>query len=265
MTLRGTLASLVLIWPLSLCQAIQASDTSPRTARQYDIEVLATRPTERRNFTQGLFIQGGELFVSSGLYGQSAVRVYAWPEMDLLREESLPDQIFAEGLTVTGDRIYLLTWRSRELLVLDRQTLASVGRARIGGEGWGITHQANKLWLSDGTNRLYRIDLAEGGKVTPLAVTLDGRPLARLNELEYIDGRIWANVWQTNNIVIINPESGWVEGVVHLDGLLPPEQRQANTDVLNGIAYDAAAKAIWVTGKRWPTMYQITLKSRSAN
>lgn len=251
------------LWLLLVRQAV--ADQQPQgqgDVAHFNGTVLATLPAERRNFTQGLYIHGDELYVSSGLYGQSAVRVYSWPGLMLLREAALPSRFFAEGLTVIKDRIYLLTWRARQLLILDSESLATVGTASIGSEGWGITHHESSLWLSDGTDRIYHIDLANGGKVRPINVTLDGRPVKWLNELEYIRGRIWANVWQSENIVIINPESGAVEGVVHLDGLLTSEERYADTDVLNGIAHDPEQDAVWVTGKRWPTLFRIGLQSQ---
>ena len=238
------------------------AEDKPSTAPElYKAVAVSSLPMERRNFTQGLYIIDSELFVSSGQYGESAVRVYDWPGMNLLREAALPASIFAEGLTLLDNRLYVLTWRENQLLVLNPDSLAIESVGRIGSEGWGITHNEGNLWLSNGSDQLYRVALP-GGQVTPVGVVRNGRPVHRLNELEWIDGRIWANVWMTDTIVVINPETGIVEAEIDLDGLLPDSDRRKDTDVLNGIARDPETGAIWVTGKRWPKLFQIKLEPR---
>ena len=247
---------------LLLCSHGMAVADTGVALRRYQGVAVASLPMERRNFTQGLYIANREVFVSSGQYGESAVRVYRWPEMELLREAALPKDIFAEGLTLIDNRLFILTWRENKLLVLDPTTLATLSIGHIGGEGWGITHHGTQLWLSNGSDKLYRVDLENGGKVTPISVTRDQRPVYRLSELEWIEGKIWANVWMTNDIVIINPETGAVEAEIALDGLLPKADRRNDTDVLNGIALDPETGAVWVTGKRWPKLFQIELQPR---
>lgn len=253
-----------LFW-LVLCCLLAGASAIAETPR-YRAVVLEQREFERRNFVQGLEIIGDRLLVSSGLYGQSAVRAYNWPAMTLQQEQPLPMRIFAEGLTQVDDRLFVLTWRARQMLVLDATTLEPIGAARIPGEGWGITHNGTRVYFSDGSSTLYSVDVQTGGELSAIAVTLDGKPVARLNELEWVDGEIWANIWQTDSIVRIDPTTGQVTGVIDLSGLLKPELRLRDTDVLNGIAKDPATGDIWVTGKRWPRLFRIALEpEESAN
>jgi len=254
-------SKLLIAYSLFVTACCVAEDKPSMAPELYKAVAVRSLPMERRNFTQGLYIIDSELFVSSGQYGESAVRVYAWPGMNLLREAALPASVFAEGLTLVDNRLYVLTWRENQLLVLNPDSLAIESVGRIGSEGWGITHNEGNLWLSNGSDKLYRVALP-GGQVTPLRVVRNGRPVYRLNELEWIDGRIWANVWMTDTIVVINPETGVVEAEVALDGLLPDSDRRKDTDVLNGIAKDPETGAIWVTGKRWPKLFQIKLEPR---
>jgi len=236
------------------------STSVAKEVTHYRVKVLEQRATERRNYVQGLEIDGDHLLVSAGMYGESAVRRYTWPEMVLEQEQKLPDRLFAEGLTRVGDRIYLLTWRARLLLVLDADSLKPVGQGKLPGEGWGITHHGSRIWFSDGSDRLFTTDTATPGALETIEVRREGQPVHRLNELEWIDGEIWANVYGRNEIVRIDPSNGRVTGVINLTGLLSEEDRQPNTDVLNGIAQDPATGAIWVTGKRWPWLFRIELE-----
>ena len=243
---------------VALGQAAAAGTTDVQVKKRRAVAV-ESRPMERRNFTQGLYIFDSELYVSSGNYGQSAVRVYSWPSMDLIREAALPKEVFAEGLTLLANRLWVLTWREGQLLMINPDTLEILTTGKISGEGWGITHNGSTLWLSNGSSRLHSIDLGNGGKTAALDVTLQGKPLGKLNELEWINGKIWANVWLTDTIVVIDPETGAVTSEITAQGLLAPEEREANTDVLNGIAQDAETGAIWITGKRWPKIFRIEL------
>lgn len=232
----------------------------PLTPHYYRAVVQAKKPFDRSNFTQGLEFHNERLLVSSGLYGQSKIRSYRWPALTLEREQVLPNEWFAEGLTRVGERLFVLTWRARRLVILDYPELTPLGTTTFPTEGWGLTHAHGRLYWSDGSDKIYSINAHEGGKIDHISVTLEGRPLQRLNELEWIDGELWANVWQTDTIVRINPLSGTVVGVIDLTGLLAQSERYPNTDVLNGIAYDSVNKAVWVTGKRWPWLYKIGLE-----
>ena len=228
----------------------------------YDYRVISKARFDRENFTQGLEIHEGRLYVSSGLYGRSMVRVYDFPSLELMQSVPVDPRIFAEGLTIIDDRLVLLSWRERVMLVYQLPDMTLIGQSALPGQGWGATHTGSVLWFSDGSDRLFSADLAGGGKLASIAVTLNGQPLRNLNELEWVDDEIWANVWQTDEIARIEPASGRVLGLIDLAGLLPDEDRLRDTDVLNGIAIDPQSGDIWVTGKRWPWLYQIELVPR---
>ncbi|MEP5568923.1 MAG: glutaminyl-peptide cyclotransferase [Halioglobus sp.] len=226
---------------------------------QYTYNVLNKKPMERRNFAQGLEILDGKLYLSSGNYGQSRLMRYNFEDMALEESKQLSPRLFAEGLTVFGERIYQLTWRERMMLVFDKSTLQPVEWFPLVGQGWGLTNDAEQLIYSDGSDQLHFLSIETRTIGRSVSVTENGLPVHKLNELEWINGKVWANIWQTDRIVIINPETGIVESSIDLSGLLPTEDRQTNTDVLNGIARNPADDSIWVTGKRWPWLYQIEL------
>ena len=225
----------------------------------YGYRVASKVRFDRENFTQGLEIYKGRLYVSSGLYGRSMVRVYEFPSLELIQTVPVDPRIFAEGLTIIDDRLVLLSWRERVMLVYALPEMTLIGQSALPGQGWGATHVGSVMWFSDGSDRLFSADLTGDGKLTSLPVTLNDQPLRNLNELEWVDGEIWANLWQADQIARIDPQSGRVLGLIDLTGLLPPEDRLRDTDVLNGIAIDPETGGIWVTGKRWPWLYEIEL------
>ena len=237
-----------------------ATEGTAVEVERYGYSVVSRLRFDRSNFTQGLEIHDGRLYVSSGLYGQSIIRVYAFPSLELIQSVPVDPRIFAEGLTVIGDRLLLLSWRERIMLVYALPNLSLIGQSPLPGQGWGATHEGSTLWFSDGSDRLYSADIASGGELASLTVTLDDKPLRNLNELEWVNGEIWANVWQTDSIARIDPKTGKVTGTIDLTGLLAEEDRLRDTDVLNGIAVDPVTGAIWVTGKRWPWLYEIALE-----
>ena len=241
---------------------VTASAVTTGEVSHYDYRVISKVRFDRENFTQGLEIHEGRLYVSSGLYGRSMVRVYDFPSLELVQSVPVDPRIFAEGLTIIDDRLVLLSWRERVMLVYQLPDMTLIGQSALPGQGWGATHTGSVLWFSDGSDRLFSADLAGGGKLASIAVTLNGQPLRNLNELEWVDDEIWANVWQTDEIARIDPASGQVVGLIDLAGLLPDEDRLRDTDVLNGIAIDPQSGDIWVTGKRWPWLYQIELVPR---
>jgi len=226
---------------------------------RFAYEVVDRVPQPRENFVQGLQIDGDRLYVSTGLYGESRLLLYDFPSMELLAEQALPDELFGEGVTRHDDRLYQLTWRAGRIRLYDANTLAYERSAAIATQGWGITSDGDSLIYSDGSDTLYFLDPASLEVRRRLSVRLGDRPLPRLNELEYIEGEIWANVWQANQLVRIDPASGAVKAIVDLRGLLDPGDRRDDTDVLNGIAWDADRRALWVTGKRWPWIYRLRL------
>lgn len=243
------LGFLLLLTASLACTAVQ----------EYGVEVVGQSAQPRDHFVQGLEIVDGQLYVGTGLYGASRLLRYDMASGALLASRRLERRLFGEGVTVLGDTVYQLTWRSGTLLRYNRADLSEKARWAVPGEGWGLTNDGERLIYSDGSDRLHFLSPVDGRRLASIAVRRDGAPLRLLNELEWIDGRIWANVWGTDNIAIIDPESGAVVAMVDLRGLLPASERRRGTDVLNGIAQDPATGAIWVTGKRWPWRYKIRL------
>lgn len=224
----------------------------------YSLNVLAEYPHDVTSYTQGLYFRDGRMFESTGEYGLSTFREVDIQTGKSLRRLDFDEKYFVEGSTVLGDELYVLTWENRVAFIYDANTLEYKTARRYPREGWGLTTDGRQLIASDGSSRLYFMDREL--KVTKrLSVTLNGKSVRYLNELEWIDGRIWANVYMTDNIVIINPRSGVVEGVVDCKGLLPKELMDYDTDVLNGIAKDDRTGKIYVTGKNWPRLYEIEL------
>lgn len=227
----------------------------------YDYVVKERRAIDRDNFTQGLMIWDDKLWVSSGLYGESFIARYEWPSLTNRQITKLADRYFAEGLAELDGRLYLLTWRSRELLVMDPDSMTIVDTLALQGEGWGVASDGSQLWISDGTHRLSVWQKNEVKRT--IEVTYEGKRISQLNELEWVNGEIWANVWLTDQIVRIDPTSGIITGIIDLRGLLPRNERRRNTDVLNGIAVDPKTGAIWLGGKRWPALFRIELTERN--
>lgn len=259
--------SLFLLVPLISCscgghksnpQAAQSPDQPVR----YTYEVVGTYPHSTSSYTQGLYWNDGYLWEGTGEYGESRLMQVEPESGKAVKSVALGDEFFGEGIALLGGNIYQLTWLNRKGFIYDAHTLARVAEFDYKGEGWGITTDGRQLYVSDGSDKLYTIDPATLGCTDTIAVKLGTRSLKQLNELEWIEGRIWANVYMTDNIVIIDPSSGRVEGVVDLSGLLPQSERTPDTDVLNGIAYDASAKRIFVTGKNWSKLYEIKIKEK---
>ncbi|KQY89986.1 glutamine cyclotransferase [Brevundimonas sp. Root1423] len=241
----------------------QAPSAAP--VRIYDFEVVRRYPHDAGAFTQGLEFRNGELLESTGR-SPSTVRRVRIEDGAVIQKRELDPSLFGEGLTAVGDRLLTLTWKGGEGFIWDPVTLEPKGEFTYSGEGWGLTHDATRLILSDGTPALRFFDpqtLTETGRVP---VTLGGRPLGQLNELEWIDGEVFANVWQTDFIVRIDPATGVVTGVIDLAALMPDRSGLDPTDaVLNGIAWDPEGRRLFVTGKNWPTLFEIRLIERQAS
>jgi glutaminyl-peptide cyclotransferase len=230
----------------------------------YTYRVVHAFPHDKDAFTQGLFYEGGALYESTGLQGQSSVRKVRLETGEVLRKVDLPADVFGEGSTSWGKRLIALTWQSQVGFVLDLESFAVTQRFTYAGEGWGLTHDARQLIMSDGSAELRFLDPQTLREVRRLAVTAGGQPVDRLNELEWVDGAILANIWQTDRIARIDPKSGRVTAWIDLGGLLPiPYRIAGHTDVLNGIAYDATGKRLFVTGKRWPRLFEIRLVKKT--
>jgi len=234
----------------------RAQSAAPAT---YGFEIVHTYPHDPGAFTQGLIFLDGFLYESTGLNGKSSVRKVKLETGDVLQRRDVDAQYFGEGLTDWHGTLIQLTWQTRIGFVYDLVTFAPKRTFTYPGEGWGLTHDRARLIMSDGTPTLRFIDpdtLAETGR---LMVTDRGQPVMRLNELEFVKGEIYANVWGTDSIVTIAPASGQVTGWINLTGLLPAADRTPSMDVLNGIAYDTAGDRLFVTGKQWPKLFEIRL------
>ena len=228
----------------------------------YTYEVVAEYPHQRTSYTQGLQFVDGELWEGTGEYGRSQLLRTDLATGKVLQSKKLSKEEFGEGITVLGDKIYQLTWLNGKLHIYDKATLRHLATHTYKGEGWGLTSDGEKLYMSDGTNYIRVLNPTTLAQERRFGVTLRGQSLQNLNELEWIDGKIWANVYTTDYIVIINPENGVVEGVINLAGILPASEQDSKTDVLNGIAYDATTKRIFVTGKNWSKLFEIRLISQ---
>lgn len=226
--------------------------------KEYRLEVVQEYPHDTESYTQGLFFHEGNMYESTGLHGKSTFRKVDILTGEALEKMNFDKKYFVEGSVVMGDNLYILTWESRIAFVYDAKTLEYKSSWKYPREGWGITTDGNQLIASDGTANLYFMDenFALDRKVI---VKYEEAPVRFLNELEYIDGKIWANVYTADEIVIINPKNGRVEGVIDCRGLLPKNLYTSSTDVLNGIAYDPEDGKIYLTGKNWPRLYEVRL------
>lgn len=226
----------------------------------YSYNIVNIYPHDRDAFTQGLVFEDGVLYEGTGLLGQSTLRRVELETGDILKIYELPEQYFGEGITIYGDKIIQLTWQSNIGFVYDKYSFELLREFHYSTEGWGITHDGTRLIMSDGTSTLRFLDPQTLEEIGQLEVFDNRGPVTRLNELEYIQGEIYANVWQTDRVARIAPETGRVIGWIDLGGLLTTEER-SQSDVLNGIAYDAEADRLFVTGKLWPKLFEIELIS----
>ncbi len=225
--------------------------------REYTYRIVATYPHAPTSYTQGLLWSEGALWESTGQYGQSAVMRVDLQTGRALQRKEIGSQYFGEGLALLDSRLWLLTWQEKTALVYDAATLEQTGSFTYSGEGWGLTTDGEMLYMSDGTESIQVIDPKDFTRKRTIHVYTDRGPLQYLNELEWVEGEIWANVYTTMAIARIDPETGNVLGIIDLTGILPQEEITRQTDVLNGIAYDPAAKRIFVTGKNWPKLFEI--------
>jgi glutamine cyclotransferase len=227
----------------------------------YGYEVINIYPHDRSAFTEGLVYDGGVLYEGTGNYGSSTLRRVDLETGLVQKQISLPNEFFGEGIAVWDDRLVQLTWKSKVGLVYDKESLNKTGNFTYQTQGWGITSNGKRLIMSDGSDHLYFLD-PETFQVLGQIEVRDGETAIRgINELEYIQGEIYANIWPTNRIAIISPETGIVRAWIDLTGLLPEPDR-AGVDVLNGIAYDAKGDRLFVTGKYWPSLFEIDLVAK---
>ena len=240
-----------------LCLLLCSVSCKAGTPKRYNIEVVKEYTHDTGAYTQGLFFHGGQLYESTGQYGESSIRKVDLQTGRVQRKLDFSRKYFAEGSVILGDNLYILTWTNRVAFVYDAATLEYKQSYSYPREGWGLTTDGTQLIASDGSSRIYFLS-ADFKHQKTINVSLNRRPVRYLNELEWIDGRIWANVYTTDLIVIIDPKSGEVEATVNCGGLLPDKLRKPETDVLNGIAVDAEGR-IYLTGKNWPRLYEVKL------
>jgi glutaminyl-peptide cyclotransferase len=230
----------------------------------FDLQVVHVYPHDARAFTEGLFFRNGYLYESTGLEGQSSIREERLETGEIVRKIDIPPKYFGEGIIDWHGRLLSLTWKDQLGFIFDLGTFKQSGSFHYSGEGWALTRNEHEIFMSDGTSELRVLDPATLRERRRIPVTLEGKPLSEVNELEWVKGEILANVWQTDWIVRIDPKSGRVTGMIDASGLLHPADRVAGqTDVLNGIAYDAAADRLFVTGKNWPKLFEVKLLARS--
>jgi len=261
-TNRGRLLILVLVVivlaALSYPLLIEPDDPPPEAP----YTVVAIHPHDPEAFTQGLVYHEGRLYEGTGLWGESSVRIVEPETGEVTLIHLMPREYFGEGITVLGGRIIQVTWQSRVGFVYDVDTLEPMGNFTFDSEGWGLTHDGDRLILSDGSSTLRFLD-PETFQETGSVEVLDGEePVTRINELEYVDGVVYANIWQTDLVALIDPESGSVLGWLDLSGLRDLIEDDSDIDVLNGIAYDEESGHLYVTGKLWPLMFEIEIKTK---
>jgi glutaminyl-peptide cyclotransferase len=226
-------------------------------APQYGYRVVNTYPHDRNAFTQGLEYRDGFLYEGTGLVGRSALRKVKLETGQVLQSFDLPQPFFGEGITVLPQQILQLTWQSQTGFVYDKTNFRVLKSFTYPGEGWGMTNDGKQIYMSDGTAQIRVWDPTSLKEIRRINVSDSGKPVTELNELEFIRGEIWANVWQTDRIARISPSDGHVAGWIDLTGILPKAERTNSDAVLNGIAYDPAADRVFVTGKLWPKLFEI--------
>ena len=231
----------------------------------YGYKIINTYPHDPNAFTQGLVYDDGYLYEGTGREGHSSIRKVELKTGKVLQIYNLPDKYFGEGITIFDDRIYQLTYQTHIGFVYDEKTFKLLRDFTYNTEGWGLTHDNKHLIMSDGTPELIFLDPNSLKVLSRLPVYYNGSLLWNLNELEYINGKVFANIWQTDIIAIIDPKSGQTDSIIDLKGLLKNQDIHGQIDVLNGIAYDAKDKRLFVTGKWWPKLFEIKLVPQKEN
>jgi glutamine cyclotransferase len=260
---------LILVLALALtcvqCQAGANSDRPANTAANapvpsYGYQIVNIWPHDSNAFTQGLILMDGKLLESTGQEGRSSLRSVELETGKILKKVDVPEPYFAEGIAVLNGKVYQLTWQHHLGFIYDSQSFQRVGEFNYDGEGWGLTTDGKSLILSDGSNRIRFIDPSSFRVIKTITV-LDGKaPVRELNELEFVHGEIYANIWHDQRIATIDPQTGRVNAWIDLTGLMPEDELPDPEAVLNGIAYDQANDKLFVTGKLWPRLFEIRVK-----
>jgi glutamine cyclotransferase len=249
----------ILLAALALAACACAPSTEAGAIPEYGYQIVHVYPHDPTAFTEGLFYLNGFLYEGTGLDGESDIRKVKLETGEVVQKHAIPPEYFGEGIIAWKDKLIEMTYRAQKGWIYDLNTFEQKGEFHYPGEGWALTTDGKRIIMDDGTPQLRFWDpetLAETGRMT---VTADGQPVSNLNELEWVKGEIYANIWQTDKIARIDPKTGKVVGWIDLTGILPPQDRNENTDVLNGIAYDAKGDRLFVTGKKWPKLFEIKL------
>lgn len=259
------LASMVFVG-LSTTSCSNEGNSGQTSQTQTSVETLSYKvvnrhPHRRDAYTQGLLLENGLLYESTGLYGKSDLSIMAFPSDKILQQHQLAEQYFGEGLTKIDDQLIQLTWRSGKVFRYHAKTLTLLQQQTIENEGWGITTYQGHLITSDGSNILTFRDIKTLRPERKLSVELNGKPIAKLNELETLENLIAANIYQSDKIVFISAETGQIQGILDLSALTNHERQLGRVDVLNGIAYDASSGNLLVTGKLWHYIYEISVET----
>ncbi len=230
----------------------------------YTYEIINEFPHDEKAFTQGLEYRDGFLYESTGQYGQSSLRKVEISTGKVLQKHALDKEYFGEGITILNDKIYMLTWKKMKGFIFDLESFEQQGEFLYNQskEGWGLTHSTDQIIKSDGTEKIWFLNLNTQKEERYIEAYTHDRKTDELNELEFIKGKVYANKWQRNSILIINPDTGAVEGVANLKGLQEKAGEKGSDNVLNGIAYDAENDRLFVTGKRWKVLFEIRLKKK---
>ena len=248
---------ILLAQPLLPTQAAKKTSTAP--VPQYTYKIAKVYPHDPGAYTQGLVYKDGVFYEGTGLNGRSSLRKVRLESGEVLQRVDLPPEFFGEGIAFLGGKIFQLTWKAGTGFIYDARDFHLLRKFSYTGEGWGLTTDGHLLYMSDGTPEIRVLNPQSLKKVRRIKVHDGASPIQELNELEFINGEIFANIWQTDRIARISPRTGKVVGWIDLSGLLSPMYRRTPDAVLNGIAYDAQGKRLFVTGKLWPNVFEITL------
>ena len=245
--------------PATIAATPLESNSEPTS---YTYEIVNTFPHDPEAFTQGLVFADGIFYESTGLNGESSLRKVEVSTGKVIKKIEVPNRYFAEGLALFQGQLFQLTWQDQKGFIYDHNTFAPQGEFQYTGEGWGLTHDGKSLILSDGTDQIRFLDPANFKEQRRITVQAPTETIQQINELEYVKGEIFANVWNENFILRIDPATGKVKGMIDMRGILKPEDKHGETDVLNGIAYDAEKDRLFITGKKWPKLFEIKLKKK---
>ncbi|NLD22392.1 MAG: glutaminyl-peptide cyclotransferase [Bacteroidales bacterium] len=251
------------LYLLSLLVVILNTSCKEEQLKYYSYSVEQVYPHDVSSYTQGLFFHNGNLYESTGQYGETTMRRVNLPNGEALQKQPFDVQFFGEGSVIFNNKLYMLTWMEGVVFVMNPDSFEVIAKHPNRHQGWGLTTDGEFLIMSDGSSQLFYMEPNDFSEKKSVQVTLNGHPVPYLNELEYIDGKVWANVYGKDQIVIIEPKSGKVVGLLDCSGILPNSERTIRTDVLNGIAWNPDTKELFITGKYWPNMYKIKTKEIS--